>query len=86
MSRQQAKLDPRYGIAKSPTGIAGLDEIMTRRSQNAIANLNAICSQHLQGHYELEVVDIYQFPRWPRRRRSWRRRPWSSNCRCRLAD
>lgn len=34
----------------------------TRRSQNAIANLNAICSQHLEGRYELEVVDIYQSP------------------------
>ena len=34
----------------------------TRRSQNAIANLNAICSQHPEGQYELEVVDIYQSP------------------------
>ena len=34
----------------------------TRRSQKAIANLNAICSQHLEGRYELEVVDIYQSP------------------------
>lgn len=34
----------------------------TRRSQRAITNLNAICEEHLQGHYELEVVDIYQSP------------------------
>jgi len=33
-----------------------------RRSQRAISNLNAICEQYLQGRYDLEVVDIYQFP------------------------
>lgn len=34
----------------------------TRRSQRAIENLNEICDRYLQGHYELEVVDIYQSP------------------------
>ena len=34
----------------------------TRRSQQAITNLQAICKQYLEGHYELEVVDIYQLP------------------------
>ena len=34
----------------------------TRRSQVAIRNLNAICEQYLEGHYDLEVVDIYQSP------------------------
>ena len=34
----------------------------TRRSQNAINNLNAICDEFLQGRYDLEVVDIYQSP------------------------
>lgn len=33
-----------------------------RRSQRAIRNLNQICEEHLQGRYELEVVDLYQFP------------------------
>ncbi len=34
----------------------------TRRSQKAITNLNSICEEYLQGHYDLEVVDIYQSP------------------------
>lgn len=34
----------------------------TRRSQNAIHNLNAICEEFLQGRCDLEVVDIYQSP------------------------
>jgi circadian clock protein KaiB len=32
------------------------------RSAIAIANVRAICDQYLQGHYELDVVDIYQQP------------------------
>lgn len=32
----------------------------TRRSSRAVANLKAICESHLQGRYELEVVDLYQ--------------------------
>ena len=32
------------------------------RSTMAIANLKAICEEHLKGWYELEVVDIYQQP------------------------
>jgi circadian clock protein KaiB len=34
----------------------------TRRSQTAITNLKTICDQYLAGHYDLEVVDIYQSP------------------------
>jgi circadian clock protein KaiB len=34
----------------------------TRRSQKAITNLNAICEEYLQGHYDLQVLDIYQSP------------------------
>lgn len=34
----------------------------TRRSQKAITNLNSICEEYLQGHYDLQVVDIYQSP------------------------
>ncbi len=34
----------------------------TRRSQTAITNLKTICDQYLEGHYDLEVVDIYQSP------------------------
>jgi circadian clock protein KaiB len=32
------------------------------RSAKAIANIRAICDQHLAGRYELDVVDLYQQP------------------------
>jgi circadian clock protein KaiB len=32
------------------------------RSVNAIANIKNICEEHLQGRYELEVIDLYQQP------------------------
>jgi circadian clock protein KaiB len=32
----------------------------TPRSTRAIANIRKICEEHLQGRYELEVIDIYQ--------------------------
>ena len=31
-------------------------------STRAIKNINAICRKHLQGRYELEIIDIYQQP------------------------
>lgn len=34
----------------------------TPRSTRAIANIKTICEEHLQGRYELEVIDIYQQP------------------------
>jgi len=35
---------------------------MTQRSTEAVATIKAICEEHLQGRYELEVIDIYQHP------------------------
>jgi circadian clock protein KaiB len=35
---------------------------MTPRSVRAIANIKQICEEHLQGRYDLEVIDIYQRP------------------------
>jgi len=35
---------------------------MTPRSLRAIGNIKSICEDHLKGHYELEVIDIYQRP------------------------
>ena len=35
---------------------------LTPRSTRAIENVRAICEEHLQGRYELEVIDIYQQP------------------------
>jgi circadian clock protein KaiB len=34
----------------------------TPRSARAIQNLRTICEEHLQGRYDLEVIDIYQHP------------------------
>ncbi len=34
----------------------------TSRSRRAILNINAICMEHLQGRYDLEVIDIHQKP------------------------
>jgi len=35
----------------------------TRHSTRAIVNIRKICDEHLQGRYELEIVDIAQHPR-----------------------
>jgi len=34
----------------------------TPRSVAAVANIKKICEEHLQGRYDLEVIDIYQQP------------------------
>lgn len=34
----------------------------TPNSVRAIANLKRLCEEHLHGHYELEVIDLYQQP------------------------
>lgn len=34
----------------------------TSRSRRAILNINAICGEHLEGKYNLEIVDILQKP------------------------
>jgi circadian clock protein KaiB len=35
---------------------------LTPSSTRAIKNIRKICEEHLQGRYELEVIDIYQQP------------------------
>jgi circadian clock protein KaiB len=35
---------------------------MTQRSTEAFANIKAICEEHLEGRYDLEVIDIYTHP------------------------
>ena len=34
----------------------------TPQSVRAVANIKKICEEHLKGHYELEVIDLYQQP------------------------
>lgn len=38
--------------------VTGINSI----SKRAIVNLKRICDQHLKGRYDLEVIDIYQYP------------------------
>jgi circadian clock protein KaiB len=45
----------RYILRLYVTGI-------TRNSRQAITNIKKICDEHLQGRYDLEVIDIYQQP------------------------
>jgi len=35
---------------------------VTPKSIRAIRNIKEICEEHLNGHYNLEVIDIYQQP------------------------
>ena len=34
----------------------------TEKSARAVRNVTRLCEQHLRGHYDLEVVDLYQQP------------------------
>jgi circadian clock protein KaiB len=47
--------DSRYVLRLYVTGT-------TSKSIHAIANLQKICQEHLQGQYDLEVIDLYQQP------------------------
>jgi circadian clock protein KaiB len=35
---------------------------VTRRSEAAVERVRALCEEHLQSRYDLEVIDIYQLP------------------------
>jgi circadian clock protein KaiB len=35
---------------------------LTLASRQAIERVRAVCEEHLQGRYELDVIDIYQMP------------------------
>ena len=52
LARQQ---EERYVLRLYVTG-------MTPRSTEAFAAIKGICEEHLQGRYDLEVIDIYQHP------------------------
>ena len=49
------KAEEKYELRLFVTGV-------TPRSTLAIANIKAICEEHLKGRYALEVIDIYQQP------------------------
>jgi len=46
---------PRYELRLYVAG-------MTPRSTRAIANIKEICEEHLKGHYDIRVIDLYQQP------------------------
>lgn len=54
-SADSADDDPRYVLRLYITG-------STSRSGRAISNIRKICEEHLQGRYDLEVVDISANP------------------------
>jgi circadian clock protein KaiB len=35
---------------------------MTSRSSRAVENVRAFCEKHLEGRYDLQVIDVYQQP------------------------
>jgi circadian clock protein KaiB len=63
---------------KKPTGRVSREELLKKRPQKyvlklyvaglnprsaeAVKTITQICDEHLQGRYELEVIDIYQQP------------------------
>ena len=52
---QDSRQEEKYVLRLYVTG-------MTPLSARAIANVKKTCEEHLQGRYELEVVDLYQQP------------------------
>jgi circadian clock protein KaiB len=51
----QQKTEERYVLRLYISGL-------TPRSQMAIKNIKKICEEHLNGRYDLEVIDVYQKP------------------------
>jgi circadian clock protein KaiB len=60
-TKKNAKAPPRrlYALRLYITG-------QTPLSETSLRNLNEVCAQHLAGHFELEVIDIYQQPQLAR--------------------
>ena len=65
---QQKEKEKRAGAGKGP-GPGNRKYVlklyvtgMTPNSVRAIDNIGKICEEHLEGNYELQVIDIYQHP------------------------
>lgn len=54
-SRAKSLAAPHYVLRLYVTG-------QTPRSMRSVENLRHLCEKYLKGHFELEVVDIYQQP------------------------
>jgi circadian clock protein KaiB len=59
--KKKAKARPRrmYALRLYITG-------QTPLSEKSLRNLNELCTEHLAGNFELEVIDIYQQPQLAR--------------------
>jgi circadian clock protein KaiB len=55
MLKTAASTPQRYVLRLYVTG-------STPRSARAITNIRTLCDRHLEGRYDLEIVDIYQQP------------------------
>ena len=53
--RKQTAAKPRYDLYLYICG-------PTPRSQRALTNIKNICDEHLEGRYDLQVIDIFQRP------------------------
>jgi circadian clock protein KaiB len=71
MSRHKAVIDRAADFEEALRGAANSPQRYvlrlyvtgsTPRSSQAIQTIRALCEEHLQGRYELEVIDIYQQP------------------------
>jgi circadian clock protein KaiB len=60
------ELETMEGVVGSPDNASYILKLYitgtTPRSMKAIVNIRKICEEHLQGRYDLEVVDISQNP------------------------
>jgi circadian clock protein KaiB len=55
VTRTESKSSEEYVLRLYVAGV-------TPRSVQAIENVKSVCERHLQGRYELQVIDIYQQP------------------------
>lgn len=58
MSNFRPSAAPEQSMVSLRLFIAGFNPL----SQKAIDTLRALCEQHLDGRYQLEIIDIYQQP------------------------
>jgi len=59
----RAAIEESYGVTGSDRYILRLYVAgMTARSARAVENVRAFCHKHLEGRYDLQVIDVYQQP------------------------
>jgi len=69
MAKKQTKDDTTAAFEKAAKAAAKQKFVLrlyvagiNPKSSAAIRNITTLCEEHLKGHYELEIVDIYQQP------------------------